>query len=110
MQEMTVMKRLAMSLGMFALGLAPLVGMGADGTTPLAAGWKSLSDEKQIAAWKSTPFGGEGEVERKDGVIRIGMGADLSGVTWSGTFPTQSYEIALDARRVDGSDFFCGLT
>jgi hypothetical protein len=110
LQEITVMKRLAVWLGMFAVALAPLVGVSADGTAPAAAGWKSLSDEQQIAKWKSTPFGGEGEVERADGVIRIGMGADLSGVTWSGTFPKQSYEIALDARRVDGSDFFCGLT
>jgi hypothetical protein len=78
--------------------------------TPAAAGWTPLSDATTVATWKSTPFGGEGEVERIDGGLRIGMGADLSGVTWSGAFPTQSYEIALEARRVDGNDFFCGLT
>jgi len=75
-----------------------------------ADGWRPLTDPATIEAWKSTPFGGEGEIERADGLIRIGMGVDLSGITWSGPFPKQSYEIALEARRVDGNDFFCGLT
>lgn len=82
----------------------------APAAAPAAAGWAALSDAATVATWKSTPFGGEGEVERIDGGLRIGMGADLSGITWSGEFPRQSYEIALEARRVDGSDFFCGLT
>jgi hypothetical protein len=38
------------------------------------------------------------------------MGADLSGITWTEDFPRQHYELALEARRVDGNDFFCGLT
>jgi hypothetical protein len=46
----------------------------------------------------------------EDGAIRIGMGADLSGITWGGDVPRQNYEIALDAQRADGNDFFCGLT
>jgi hypothetical protein len=45
-----------------------------------------------------------------DGAIEIGMGADLSGITWTEDFPRQHYELALEARRVDGNDFFCGLT
>lgn len=77
---------------------------------PDKADWTVLTDADSIATWKSTPFGGEGEIERIDGGLRIGMGADLSGITWEGAFPKQSFEIALEARRVDGSDFFCGLT
>lgn len=72
--------------------------------------WTTLTDAGRIGRWKSTAFGGEGEVERGESLLRIGMGADLSGVTWTGDFPKQSYEIALEARRVDGNDFFCGLT
>jgi hypothetical protein len=72
--------------------------------------WTALTDPERIGRWKSTAFGGEGDVERGDALLRIGMGADLSGVTWTGDFPKQSYEIALEARRVDGNDFFCGLT
>lgn len=74
------------------------------------ADWQPLFDGKELGHWKSTPFGGEGEVTAADGVLRIAMGADLSGVTWKGEFPRQNFEIALEARRVEGSDFFCGLT
>ncbi|MEX0670520.1 MAG: DUF1080 domain-containing protein [Pirellulales bacterium] len=72
--------------------------------------WKSLFDGRTLGDWKQTPFGAEGEPTVTDGVIRIPMGGDLSGITWSGDFPQRDYEIALDARRVDGNDFFCGLT
>ncbi len=74
------------------------------------AGWTSLFDGKALGEWKSTPFGGEGEVAAKDGVLAIEMGVDLSGVTWQGKFPRKNFEIELEARRVDGTDFFCGLT
>jgi hypothetical protein len=74
------------------------------------AAWQPLFDGRALGQWKATPFGGEGEVTVDRGVLRIAMGADLSGVTWQGDFPRQSFEIALEARRVDGHDFFCGLT
>jgi hypothetical protein len=75
-----------------------------------AAGWQSLFDGRQLGDWKPTPFGGEGDVAAEEGVLRIGMGVDLSGVTWKGHFPQQNFEVELEARRVEGSDFFCGLT
>jgi hypothetical protein len=74
------------------------------------ADWRPLFDGRALGQWKPTPFGGEGEVSVDRGLLRIAMGADLSGVTWQGDFPRQRFEIALEARRVDGSDFFCGLT
>jgi hypothetical protein len=37
-------------------------------------------------------------------------GSQMTGITWTGEYPKIDYEIALDAQRVDGSDFFCGLT
>ena len=42
--------------------------------------------------------------------IVIGFGEGCSGITWKGKFPKTDYEISLEAKRVDGSDFFCGLT
>jgi len=36
--------------------------------------------------------------------------ADLTGVTWTGDVPRMDYEVSLEAMRVDGYDFFCGLT
>jgi Domain of Unknown Function (DUF1080) len=72
--------------------------------------WKSLFDGKTLEGWKKTEFGGEGEVAVKDARIVIAMGSPMSGITWTGEFPKIDYEISLEAMRVDGSDFFCGLT
>lgn len=74
------------------------------------AAWRPLFDGREAGDWKPTPFGGEGEIAVVDGALRINAGATLSGVTWAGTFPRQGYELALEARRVEGDDFFCGLT
>jgi hypothetical protein len=71
---------------------------------------KNLFDGRTLAGWKKTEFGGEGDVEVKDGRIVIGAGNPMSGITWTGQFPKTNYEITLEAMRVDGSDFFCGLT
>ncbi|MEX2215556.1 MAG: DUF1080 domain-containing protein [Phycisphaeraceae bacterium] len=71
----------------------------------------TLFDGKTMGNWKPTNFGGEGEVEIKDGTMIIHLGAPISGVTWQGQPPAKvNYEISLEAQRVDGTDFFCGLT
>lgn len=71
----------------------------------------SLFDGKTMGKWKATNFGGEGEVEIKDGQMIIRMGSPLSGVTWQGEPPVKmNYEISLEAQRVEGDDFFLGLT
>ncbi len=70
----------------------------------------SLFDGRTLGHWKSTDFGGEGDVEVKDGTIVIRAGNPMSGITWTGKYPKMDYEISLEAMRVDGSDFFCGLT
>ena len=72
--------------------------------------WKSLFDGKSLGDWKPSEFGTNGTIESKDGTIVIGMGDGCSGVTWKGKFPKSDFEISLQAKRVDGSDFFCGLT
>ena len=73
--------------------------------------WKSLFDGKELGEWTPTKFGGEGEVDIKDGTIRCDYGQYLTGVTHSGKeLPKNNYEIELEARRDDGFDFFCGLT
>ena len=73
--------------------------------------WISLSDGKTLGNWRSTPFGGEGEVTVKDGQIVMSMGSDMTGVTWKGDPPARmNYEVEVEAMRVEGGDFFCGLT
>lgn len=76
-----------------------------------AAKWQSLFDGKELGHWKATDFGGQGEVKVEDGKMILTHGESLTGVTWQGDVPARmNYEIELDAQRVDGSDFFCGLT
>ena len=72
--------------------------------------WKSLFDGKELGEWQSSAFGTDGPLEVFDGEISIGMGDPLSGITWQGSFPRDNYEISLEAKRVEGFDFFCGLT
>jgi len=45
-----------------------------------------------------------------DGMILLKMGVPFTGIGWTNDFPKMNYEIALDASRVSGADFFCGMT
>ncbi len=74
--------------------------------------WISMFDGKTLGQWKPSKFGGQGEVEVEDGhCIRHGCrSSELTGITWAGPPPKINYELELEARRIDGSDFFCGLT
>jgi len=70
----------------------------------------SLFDGKSLGQWAVTDFGGQGDVYVKDGAIYLEMGNDMTGVNWTGPVVQMNYEITLEAMRVSGSDFFCGLT
>ncbi|MCH2181196.1 MAG: DUF1080 domain-containing protein [Mariniblastus sp.] len=72
---------------------------------------RALFDGETLAGWEATNFGGEGEIEVANGVLRLAMGYPMTGVTSvHESLPTTDYEISLEAMRVDGTDFFCGLT
>jgi hypothetical protein len=70
----------------------------------------TLFDGKTLGQWRSTDFGGQGEVAVKDGAIHMAMGSYMTGINWTGPVVRMNYEITLEAMRVDGTDFFCGLT
>jgi hypothetical protein len=76
------------------------------------AGWEALFNGKSLANWRATKFVGEnGAVTVENGQIVLATGRDLTGITWAGApLPTTNYELALQAMRVEGSDFFAGLT
>jgi len=83
----------------------------ADKTDAADANTISLFDGKTLENWKITNFGGEGDVRVEDGKILLPFGSELTGITWKGQPPArQNYEISLEAQRIDGTDFFCGLT
>jgi hypothetical protein len=48
-------------------------------------------------------------VSVKDGTIVLESG-QMTGITWTNDLPRMNYELSLEAMRVEGSDFFCGLT
>jgi len=87
-----------------ALGLAA-VGAG----QPRPAEWKPLFDGKSLEGWRETPFTGRGKVRVEDGAIILGAG-DMTGITWTGSFPKSNFEVRFEAIRLEGSDFFAGLT
>lgn len=70
-----------------------------------------LFDGKSLKNWKATDFGREGKIGVKDGALIIGKGEPMTGITWEGEeLPKVDYELRLEAKRVEGGDFFCGLT
>jgi len=73
-------------------------------------GWNPMFDGKTLAGWRVTDFAGHGAAHCEQGLMVLDMGAVLSGVNWTNELPKTDYEVALDAMRVEGSDFFCGLT
>jgi Domain of Unknown Function (DUF1080) len=80
-------------------------------STPLeAADWVPLFDGKSLKGWKPTDFAGHGDVSCERGMIIFETGAPFSGLNWTDNIPRINYEVSLDAMRLNGSDFFCGLT
>jgi hypothetical protein len=73
-------------------------------------GWESLFDGRTLTGWQETKFAGHGEIEVLDGLVLAKMGDPFTGLNWTNDFPKMNYEVALDAMRVNGADFFCGLT
>ena len=75
-----------------------------------AGEWRSLFDGKTLTGWRETAFTGHGKTRLENGVILLGAGAPMTGVTYSGSFPKANYEIRFEAARLDGNDFFASLT
>ena len=76
---------------------------------PKAGEWQSMFDGKTLAGWKETPFAAHGKVNIQDGTLVLGKGA-MTGVNWVNWFPRLNYEVRFLAARIDGYDFFAGLT
>lgn len=98
-----------------ASGAKPQAGArgGPEAKQPDKEGWISLFDGKSLGDWKvvaEADFERHGEVLVEDRQILLKAGLPATGVKWTGKFPKIDYEIALEAMRVEGDDFFCGLT
>ncbi len=83
----------------------------AQGTKPADSSWQALFDGKTLGSWQPSKFGGDGGVKVENGQIILEAGKPFTGITWAGPeLPTTNYEIALQAMRVEGRDFFAGVT
>ena len=72
---------------------------------------RSLFDGKTLEFWDPTNFGGEGECQVENGLIRIEAGDPLSGLTYNkDDLPKINYEFSMEAKRLDGVDFFGSVT
>lgn len=91
----------------------------ADDTSPQATkpekatGEIELFDGKSLDNWRvidQWDFKDHGAIEVKDGSIFLQKGNPATGISWKGDLPRSNYEFTWQAKRIDGSDFFCGLT
>jgi hypothetical protein len=69
-----------------------------------------LFNGETLDGWEITNFGPQGPVYVSGGNIILGMGDGCTGITWKGDFPKNNYMITLEAKRITGNDFFCGMT
>ena len=97
---------------LLAAGCAP------DRTSQTNAGHRvyDLFDGETLTGWRTIEFelGGGGLASvGADGSLRISAGEPMAALVLehpSIPLPERGYEIELEAKIVDGSDFFCGLT
>jgi hypothetical protein len=107
-----------LTLGLVLAGAVATPGAAAEKKSARDGGWRSLFDGQSLAGWAPSGFEGEGAVKLErpfrggPGAIILEKGVTLSGVTWtrSAELPRTNYEITLEAMKLEGEDFFCGLT
>lgn len=72
-----------------------------------------LFDGQSLSGWQiasQVDFERRGKIEVVDGDLILNQGKPATGISYAGDPPRMNYEISLDAKRIEGNDFFCGLT
>lgn len=59
---------------------------------------------------READFEHHGQVQMNEEAIVLDAGNPATGIRWIGGVPREGYEVTLEAMRVEGSDFFCGMT
>jgi len=78
-----------------------------------AGQWVPLFDGSSLTGWRrvgEAEGDGYGQVRVENGTIVLEMGDPMTGIVWTSNFPRNGYEVYLEANRLDGFDFFCGMT
>lgn len=74
------------------------------------SGERILFNGISLDRWEIINYEGSGEISVADSCIIIGAGELISGIRWTDDFPSMDYEVSFRAKRVNGNDFFCGMT
>jgi len=102
---------LLVSLMMRLLAILFLALVSCDQSEPVEpAAEQAVWEKPDTEKWAPIQFGGEGAVEWNDGVLHFDPGVEMTGSRYGGRVPTVPFEVRLEARKIEGSDFFCGLT
>jgi hypothetical protein len=78
--------------------------------SPESEGWKPLFNGRDLAGWQVANISGHGPVTATNGTLVLGVGNPMTGVKRLAAPASVDYEISLEAKRLAGEDFFCGLT
>lgn len=65
---------------------------------------------RNLEGWEITNFGPQGPVYVSGNEVVLGAGDGCTGITYLKHFPVNGYVVTLEAKRVSGTDFFCGMT
>jgi hypothetical protein len=65
----------------------------------------------RLDGWEPTDFFRPGEVTIRDGIVTLGRGNPMTGLTITRkNLPRSDFELSYEARRVEGDDFFAAAT
>ena len=72
--------------------------------------------DDDLSQWDKLIFGADGEIFVEDEVLHLDMGGPMTGVVYNGDINAllgdslENYTITFEAQRLQGNDFFVGLT
>lgn len=97
--------------GLLAIATAATPAAGQAPAAKDQPGKRVLFDGKTLDGWKKTDFSRSGEVKVEDGHIVMVAGDPMTGITTTRKdIPTTNYELAYEAMRTSGEDFFAAAT
>jgi len=73
----------------------------------------ALFNGQNLSGWRildKYDFKSHGPVSVEQETVILGQGNPATGIALSWDPPRYDYEVSLDAKRIEGSDFFCGMT
>lgn len=77
--------------------------------------WVNLFNGKSLKGWTPTDYAGNSEIEYEKNfkgkpALIIPLGELLAGVNYTNPVPKTNFEVELEAMKLTGNDFWCGLT